>query len=66
MMLNLSALSDKELIRYVEGRDLTELEAELVERLRLLDDALAVRLSLLDKIQIKYPWEPGAGDEVAG
>ena len=44
MRLNLSALSDKELIRYVEGRDLTELEAELVERLRswdAWDDALS-------------------------
>lgn len=62
MMLNLSALSDKELIRYVEGRDLTELEAELVERLRSLDDALAAA-------QMEHRGESGAsgaGYEVAG
>jgi hypothetical protein len=62
MKLNLSALSDKELIRYAEGRDLTELEAELVERLRSLDDALAAA-------QMEYhggPGASGAGCEVAG
>ncbi len=38
--LNLSALSDRELIAYVEGRNLSALEKELLDRVRGLQDRI--------------------------
>ncbi len=48
--LNLSALSDHELVNHVEGRQLTELEAEFLERMKY-DVGLTSRYGKIESVR---------------